>query len=170
MKKNFLNKEKDKITFYDNYAAIKVIPELKKQISKLVLEDYSECKIHISFHKEWIQENINLYNSAEEFLKKDTYWKHSMTTSVFILDEKLSINRLKEFSKNVFRQLGDNNFQGITSIYFYNNYYYDKINNSPIHHYSWDMTFQSATCGKDFIYSWCSLEKGTQQEIHFEDN
>lgn len=88
--KKLFKKEKDKITFYDNYAAIKVIPELKEIISRLVLEDYPECKIHISFHKEWIQENINLYNSADDFLKKDTYWKQSMSIAIFTIDEKIN--------------------------------------------------------------------------------
>lgn len=169
--KKLFKKEKDKITFYDNYAAIKVIPELKKQISKLVLEDYSECKIHISFHKEWIQENINLYNSAEEFLKKDTYWKHSMTITIFTLDEKINEKkRLKNYSKKIFKQLVDKNFLGSASIHFYkDNYNYDKINTSLIHQNSRDLSYMSEICGEDFVYSRCNLIKTENLKFDFRD-
>ena len=163
-------KEDDKITFYDNYAAIKVIPELKEQISELVLEDYPECKIHISFHKEWMQENINLYNSVDDFLKNDTYWKESMSISIFTLDDKFNEKkRMKKYCKKIFKQLADKGFQGSASLYFYNEKYYKEISDSIIRHYSWDTTFMSATCGEDFVYSRCDFKEDRKFDIDFRD-
>ena len=170
-RKKFLKKEKDKITFYDNYAAIKVIPELKKQISELILETYPECKIHISFHKEWIEENVNEYSSAEEFLEKDTYWKQSMTIAIFTLDKKIKEkNRLKKFSKKIFKQLVDKNFLGSASIHFYkDNYIYEKISTSLIHQNPRDLSYMSEICGEDFVYSRCYLRKTENLKFDFRD-
>lgn len=163
--------KKNKITFYDNYAAIKVIPELKELVSDLVLQDYPECKIHITFHKEWIQENINLYSSVDEFLKKDTYWKQSMSISIFTLDEKFNEKkRMKKYCKKIFEQMADKNFQGSSSLYFYNEKYYYKIDDSLTYSNTTDMTFLSATCGRDFIYSRCDFKQNGKFNIDFRDN
>ena len=169
--KKLFKKGKDKITFYDNYAAIKVIPELKEKISELVLEDYPECKIHISFHKEWIQNNVDLYSSAKEFLEKDTYWKHSMSIAIFTLDEKIDEKRrLKKYSKKIFKQLVEENFLGNASIHFYkDNNNYDKINTSLIHQNPRDLSYMSEICGEDLVYSRCNLRKAEDLKFDFRD-
>lgn len=169
--KKLRKRENDKITFYDNYAAIKIIPELKKQVSDLILKNYSDCKIHISFHREWIQNNVDLYYSAREFLKEDTYWKQTMSISIFTLDEKINEKkRMINYCEKVFEQMSDENFQGSASIYFYNEKYYRKINDPQVvNNNATDMTFLSATCGKDFVYSRCDFKQNGKFNIDFRD-
>lgn len=163
--------KKNKVTFYDNYAAVKLIPDLKKKVSDLVLQDYPECKIHIKFYKEWIQENTDEYASAEEFLEKDEYWKPTMSISIFVLDEKFDEKkRMKKFIKKIFTQMADENFRGSAALYFYNNYYYEKISDSIIYDSPWATEFNNFTkCGKDYVYSRCILKQNEKLEINFVD-
>lgn len=162
--------KKNKVIFYDDYAAIKLIPDLKKKVSDLVLQDYPECKIHISFYKEWIQENVNEYVSVEEFLEKDTYWKPTMTISIYVLDEKINEKkRLKKYCKKIFSQMANEHLQGDASIYFYSTYYYEKINDSPKYSNTFITEFTSKKIGKDFVYSWCILKEEEELEMYFED-
>ena len=167
--------KKNKVTFYDNYPAIKLIPELKKQVSNIVLQDYPECKIHIKFYKEWIQENINEYDSAEEFLEKDEYWKRSMSIDIFTYNKNIDDKKnLKIYSEKLFKKLANENFRATAEIYFYNDInIYNNINDTiPISNLSWvdALTNTRPECGKDFVYSHAILEESEKLVVEFRDN
>ena len=171
--KNNKSSSKEKITFYDNYSVVKLIPELKNKISNLVLTDYSECKIHIAFHKERIEKTTAKYNSVEEFLENDDYWKHSMGTTIFTLNNTIDDkNILNKYSQDLFNHLVHDNFSGSVELCFYSNAnIYKKLDTSLGKYGDWRYEDTDwGTCGKDFVYSWCNLKEGEQPEIHFEDH
>lgn len=66
--------------------------------------------------------------------------------------------------------MADKNFQGSSSLYFYNEKYYYKIDDSLTYSNTTDMTFLSATCGRDFIYSRCDFKQNGKFNIDFRDN
>ena len=164
--------QKEKIDFYDNYTVAKLIPQIKNKISNIVLTDYPECKIHITFHKEWIQKNTNIYTSVEEFLAEDDYWKPSMSATIFTLNKTIDDkDKLKKYSKTLFNRLIEENFSGSVELCFYSNInIYKKLDTSLGQYGEWRYEDTDwGTCGKDFVYSWCSLKNEEQLKIHFED-
>lgn len=76
-----------------------MIPELKKQISNLIPEDYTECKIHITFHKDWIQNNVDLYSSTSDSLAYRNPWDTTFMSAVCGKDFVYSWGILKKGEK-----------------------------------------------------------------------
>lgn len=152
--------------------AVKFIPELKIMVSNLVLEDYPECKIHLKFDKEWIQKNGEVYNSAQEFLEKDRYWKKSMKIKIFVFADDFENKKfLKNYSKKIFEKLIENQFQGSARCLFIKNYdsYIDI--EEAFHIYDWmtDTSKGLGKCGKDYVYSDCILKDNKNLDINFDD-
>ncbi|MBO4998779.1 MAG: hypothetical protein J6D02_12355 [Lachnospira sp.] len=164
--------KKNKVTFYDNYMAVKFIPDLKKRVTNLVLEDYSECKIHLKFDKEWIQKNANIYASVEEFLEKDEYWKNSMEIKIFVYTKNLENKKmLKDYSKKIFEKLVDNQFKGSARCLFIKNYDTYTDLEDTFHIYDWmtDTSKGLGECGEDYVYSDCILKNNQKLNINFDD-
>ena len=164
--------QKEKIDFYDNYTVAKLIPQIKNKISNIVLADYPECKIHITFHKEWIQKNTKKYSSVEEFLTQDNYWKSSMSIDIFTYNKNIENKKLLErYCNDLFEKLSNKNFDGSAEIYFYNNIsIYKKIDDSLGIYGTWMYEFTDwGERGKDFIYSRCDFNIDGKTNIDFRD-
>lgn len=150
------------ITYYDNYAVVKLIPEIKEYICNIVKEEFSKNKVYVTFYKEWYENNLNANITLKELLEKNEgNWINSMNLQVDVYSKDIEKNTYKNKVKTIVRHLAEKNIIG--SSRFYLIYDENKFNQLPEF---LNKNINQGKCGKDFIY--LDILTNNEKEIYYE--
>ncbi|MBO4998771.1 MAG: hypothetical protein J6D02_12315 [Lachnospira sp.] len=159
--RGWITKGKNKITFRDNYVAIKLKPELKEYIAYALKEVCPECLIDVTFPNNCLENNVDEYKTLEEFLLKDTYWKPFIDVQIIVYKE--NKNKLTNYSNIILSNLVDKKIGGSATLYFITN---QNKYNEIVHNPEMDI----GICGEDYVYTHCILKENKTFDIRICDD
>ncbi|MBO4998778.1 MAG: hypothetical protein J6D02_12350 [Lachnospira sp.] len=162
--KKLFKKGKDKITFYDNYAAVKIIPELKNHVANILKTECHDCKIYISFYREWIKQNTKIYSSVVDFIQRDDFWKKCMDIQIITFNTNIeNKSKLEKISYKCAKKIFENNFTDTATIYYISNpnIYAGLSDSLEIYDWTTDPSHKTSkygNWGKDYVYVDCYIK------------
>ena len=155
---------KEKITFRDNYVAIKLKPAIKEYIAKTLKNEYSEYKIRIEFPTVCLENTIDVYETVEDFFERDDFFLKHMDIYIVILTENINNKEvIKEENKHICTKLVNSGIRGTTTIYYLNN-------NQIFNNVDETVPSELGKCGKDYVYAHCVLKKNSEFNVDIVDD
>lgn len=161
--RGWITKGNNKITFRDNYVAIKLKPELKEYIANLLKEECTECIVDIIFPNNCLESNVDEYKTVEDFLMYDTHWNPYIDVQIFVYRENTNQKNLTKFCNTILSNLVDKKIAGSATLYFINNQNkFTEILHNP--------DIDIGICGKDYVYTHCILKRNKNFDIRICEN
>lgn len=152
------------IVYYDDYAVVKLIPEVKKYIANIVKEQFPENKIHIYFSKEWYENNVDPNITLKELLKNNSgEWMSGIDIQILVYKKDLGKKQFLVEAEKLVEKLVGQNIIGALRIYLMYNYnIYDSLPEGLTRNVN------IGTRGKEYIYVWtyiCQDKKISELEL-----